>query len=215
MTRSDTSEEKVRGSVLEGYLGFIKKKWGQNGMDICLKETGCPYPLKGGVFYPEEDHINIIDWIDDNKGPEHVKDAGKFIIHNMGFLSYLVRFTNPHLLITRFPKSYRDAFNFGSISTEKTGPRSAIVRLHDVTKSEAACLGWQGVIEGALEVCKVKGQCEKTKCQHKGDDACEYIVTWIDRSWDRRHITTGPSRWQARTSLRTWARPRSLSFHRW
>ncbi len=171
-------QEKIRGSALKGYLDFIKKKWGQRGVDACVKATGVPMPIKEGDFYDDKYHLDIMSWISSEKGMEYLEDAGKFIIHNLGLLSYLVRFTSPHILLARFPKSYKHAYNFGSVETIKTSETTCTIRFHDALRAQEAVHGWKGMFLGGMEICKVTGTVGITKNSLEGDEYTEYKLVW-------------------------------------
>ena len=75
-----------------------------------------------GQYYQDELIGNILRWINRNKGEEAVKDAGKFLLHNMGILSWMVRFSDFPTLAKKFPKNFSEVYAFGESRIDDSEP---------------------------------------------------------------------------------------------
>jgi len=170
-------ERRIRGSVMNGYLKFIKKKWGVEGLTKCKMDVGIDdMEFKDGRYYQDEIVGNVLRWINREKGPEAVKDAGRSILHNLGMLSWLVRFTDIKTLAERFPKNFSEVYAFGKCWVDCSDPKSMILKFKDVGYYEEACLVWQGVCEEALVMTKTAGRVMHTKCERAGAPYCEFLI---------------------------------------
>ena len=170
-------ERRTRGSVMNGYLKFIQKKWGKVGLDECVKEVGLEgMDFKDGQYYQDEIIGNVLRWIHREKGREAVKDAGRFILHNLGILSWMVRFTDVETLAKKFPKNYSEVYAFGKVKVDISNPKRLILILEDVGYYEEACIVWEGLVEEALVMTKTKGRVTHTQCQRLGAPHCEFII---------------------------------------
>ena len=83
-------DRKVKGSVLLGYMKFIHKAWGQDGLDELISDIGIDPDIKEDMLYIDEWSAKILAWIADNKGEEYIERAGKYAITDLGVLSYIV-----------------------------------------------------------------------------------------------------------------------------
>ena len=173
------AEKKLRGSVLNGYLKFIRKKWGSQEFIRCVHHIGVNQEgFKEGDWYEYEYSEKLLFWLAKQKGRDQLEALGRFTVQNMGLLSYIVRFMDVKSIIKRSPKTYQDAFNFGRIEVFKLEGKKAVYRTHDVSQNEYSCLAWKGVCYGFLDATRTKGEVEKTKCIFDGDPYCEYIMMW-------------------------------------
>jgi predicted hydrocarbon binding protein len=170
-------ERKTRGSVINGYLKYIRKKWGAEGEKQCRKDLGMDdYEFKDGQYYQDEMVGNVLRWINRTRGREAVKDGGRFIMHNMGILSWMVRFTTIKALAEKFPENYSEVYAFGSCKADTSDPKNLRLIFKDVGYYEEACLVWEGICEESLAMTRTKGSVQHTKCQNKGHDHCEFVV---------------------------------------
>ncbi len=171
-------EREIRGQIINGYLDFVKKTWGKDGLEDCRKAAGLEdIKLKDGQFYSNEIMMHILTWIKDTHGIERVKQAGNFAVKNLGMFAYLVRFINMEKMLGKAEERYREMYHFGKVSI-KHGNNRSIATMRDVSTTAENCIGWQGAFEAMLEMTKSKGTVTHTKCQMKGDDRCEYIIDW-------------------------------------
>jgi predicted hydrocarbon binding protein len=181
----------VRGSVLQGYAGFIEHMWGKNGLETLLKETEIDTNvIKEGKWYSVETSDAILKWIynkqqktDNANEPKinYVRECGKFIAKKV--LSYIKNATSIERALTTFPDSYDDSFKnlgrFRDVVIDKK-KKQASVQFFEAKVSEYFCYLWLGTFEGMLEMHDLGKDCrvEETKCMHKGSDVCEYLIKW-------------------------------------
>lgn len=170
-------ERRTRGIVLNGYQKFIEHEWGVAELKIARADIGIDnLDFKDGNYYQDEIIGNLLRWIHRNKGREAVKDAGRFILHNLGILSWMVRFSDFRTLAKKFPKNFSEVYAFGNCRLDDSDPRSIKLILKDVGYYEEACLVWEGICEEALVITKTAGRVKHTKCEMKGDEFSEFTV---------------------------------------
>ena len=169
-------EEKVKGSVIKGYMKAIKKIWGKNGLEEMEKETHIQLnDLKDGDYYPRAYISSVLQWISKNHGIENVRKLGKATIHNLGIYKYLVLWSSMERLVTRAVNIHGELYNYG-IMKAWFEEDQIIVRMGDNNRIKEDCYGWWGAIEGLLDITHTKGNVTKTKCVFKGDKMCEYVI---------------------------------------
>ena len=172
------SDKKLQGSVLLGYVKFIRQKWGADGVSECGSKIGLDLSLiNEGRWYNHDISKAILKWIAEEKGLENVERCGNFSTKELGFLSYLVRFVNVKSLLKRAPESYANAFSWGRL-TVSARENSAVIRMHDASTSELDCVAWLGAFRGMLEQTRTKGTVKETQCQSKGAPHCEFLMEW-------------------------------------
>jgi hypothetical protein len=171
-------ERLVRGTVINAYLKFIEKKWGQTGLDTCIADLGIAEQIMDGQYYVDAHRENILRWIERTHGRESIVEAGKFVVKNLGLLGWLVRFASPKILAESFPKNYSEVYTFGNVKVDTSLRDRISMRLYDVNRVDVSCDSWVGVCEGALEMTHTKGKVTKTRCQLKGDVYCEYVIDY-------------------------------------
>ncbi len=169
-------ERRVRGSVINAYLGFVEKKWGKMGLENCTTSLGIDKNLNDGHYYHDQVRENILRWISREKGEQYLEEAGSYVVQNLGILKWLVRFASPETIAKKFPKNYSEVYTFGRLEIDTSQENKIVVRLHDVSHIEETCMAWKGVCQGTLEATKTKGSVNKSKCQLKGNDHCEYVI---------------------------------------
>jgi predicted hydrocarbon binding protein len=171
-------ERRVRGSVLNAYLKYVRVKWGDGGVKACLKDLGLSEEFKDGEYYHDEMRENVLRWLSRTKGREYIQDAGRYVVKNLGILSWMVRFVNVKTLVEKFPQNYSEVYTFGKATVDASKDKAIVFRLHDVNRIEESCLSWLGVCKGALEMTNTNGEVRETKCLVKGDQYCEFTVNY-------------------------------------
>ncbi len=171
------TERKVRGDVLKGYIKYIKKTWGQAGVDS--------YETKAGILLDELDDKEWYDaeflrklhfWMAD-KGKKYVSLSSSYCVQNLGLLSYIVKFMNIKSLLKKVPKSYNDGFSYGTLSIDIQEKR-AMARFKDVIIDKYTCDAWKGALEGALLATNTKGTVTFTNEEGMGDKDCFFLMEW-------------------------------------
>ena len=172
-------EQKCRGSVPLGFINYISKTWGQEGLDQFINDTGMdPNNIKEGQWYDISSSGRVQEWIFKNKGEEQVIKAGTFTIKNQGLFSYVIRFANVKSILKRAPESYNEVFKCGIMEVD-IHENHAIVTMKDVAVNDYSCIAWRGALIGVLELTKTKGTVKETQCQYKGEAShCEFLVKW-------------------------------------
>ncbi len=168
---------KIRGTILNGYINYIKRNWGQKGITDFEEYLG-----------ESVDQINESEWYNSDllkkahlfiadKGPDHVRLAGQYEIQNLGLLSYLVKYFNVKTLLKKAPKNYKEGFSYGESEIE-IGDKEAVVKLKNVMIDQHVCDAWQGVLEGALKATNTEGVVKPIFPEDRGEFDCFYKVEW-------------------------------------
>jgi hypothetical protein len=174
----DVAEKAVRGSVINGYLKYVEKTWGKDGLEDCKKAINIKgMKIKEAPYYSNEIMLSLLKWISGNHGIGRVRQAGNFTVKNLGLLSYLVRFASMEKMISKATDRFREVYAFGDITVEQTD-KGALVQMRGVCEIPESCEGWQGAFEAMLELTKSKGRVVKTKCETMGEGLCEYSIEW-------------------------------------
>lgn len=171
-------EKKVKGRALIGYGKFIKKKWGQDGLEECEHVLGYKFKELGeDKWYPASHTDNLLKWIGDTHGMEAVRNAGRAMVTEVGMVSFVARMAGFERILDKAMDEVRNSLNYGKLKVKKE-PGKAVVNLHDACPYLSNCEAWQGIFEGTLILTKTNGKVEKTGCVHKGQEACTYVITW-------------------------------------
>ncbi len=171
------SEEKVRGDVIKGYIRYIKKTWGQAGVDSY--ETYADVDSKGlkdNQWYDNELLRKMHLWFAE-KDEKHVRLSSSYCVQNLGLLSYIVKFMNIKKLLKKVPKSYNDGFSYGSLTIDIEENR-ATARFKDVIIDEYTCDAWKGALEGALLASNTVGTVEPIREEGMGERDCFFLMEW-------------------------------------
>ncbi len=171
-------ERRVRGSVINAYIKYIRTKWGTQGELQFYDETGMDEDFKDGMYYHDELRENILRWIGRIKGPQYIEEAGKYVVSNLGILSWLVRFASIKTLANKFPKNYSEVYTFGKVKVEFPDDRTVNLKLYEVNRIKESCTSWIGVCRAALELTNTKGTVTETKCAVDGDEYCQYVMKY-------------------------------------
>ncbi len=172
------AKREIRGHVINRYLAFIRKTWGNDGEAQAIRESGLTeIKIHDSKFYDNEIMERILRWISVNHGMERVRQAGKFTVKNLGLFSYMVRFMSMEAMLNRAEERFRELYKFGELDIE-VNDKKAIIRMRDVSGIEENCQGWMGVLDAMMELTKTKGTVTHTECQAKDAGQCIYIIEW-------------------------------------
>ncbi len=171
------AEGEVRGTVLNGFVKYVRSRWGESG----IKELAeyCDFEIdriKESEWYDSDVLKNIHNFLD-GKGKDHVRLAGQFVPQNLGLLSYLTKYFNVKTLLKKAPKNYSEGFSYGSCTME-LGDKEALIKFKDVMIDEHVCQSWRGVLEGALKATNTKGVVRPIEPPEKGEKDCFFKVEW-------------------------------------
>ncbi len=81
--------KKNKGRIFGVYIKFMKKKWGQDGVDACQKDLNLPTTdFIDERWYPNQYGIDMAAWIGEKYGMKAVRDLGFHISTERGVVSY-------------------------------------------------------------------------------------------------------------------------------
>jgi len=172
-------EQLCRGSMPLGFISYIKKTWGQEGLDQFIKDTGVdPKNLKEGQWYDISSSGIVQEWIFKNKGEEQVVKSGAYTVKNQGLFSYVIRFANIKSILKKAPENHSEVFKCGTMKVDIQDNHAKVI-MRDTAADEYSCIAWRGALIGALELTNTKGTVKETQCQLKdGASHCEFLVEW-------------------------------------
>ncbi len=175
---SGNSNRQVKGSVIRGYLKYVNRTWGDQGIKELIEAIDIGLSgIEEQRWYDIGVLKNTQSWIAKSKGRKYVNMAGNYAVKDLGVLSYIVRFSDMRSLLKRASKSYHEAYNFGEVDID-IKDNSAVIRMKDVAFDEYACSAWKGAFQGMLEMTNTIGTVEETQCQRKGAPYCEFEIRW-------------------------------------
>ena len=171
-------KREIRGHVINRYLAFIRKTWGNDGEKQAMVDCGlAEINIDDSKFYDNQIMERILKWIHTNHGMDRVRQAGKFTVKNLGLFAYMVRFMSMEAMLNRAEERFRELYRFGELDIEVHEDK-AIIRMRDVSAIEENCQGWMGVLDAMMELTKTKGTITHTECQVKDAGQCIYIIEW-------------------------------------
>jgi uncharacterized protein (TIGR02265 family) len=183
---------KIKGGVLLSRLQFLRKRFGQAGLEKVLARlpaddraalTGIVIPIS---WYPFELNLRL----DEAIAAEAPRSEQGRIFLELGVASaetnllsnhaVFVHKGDPHHLLARAAQIYRLYYDKGRRVYEKLGDTHAQLRTYDAENVTATdcqtVVGWH---QRAIEMCG--GQevhIAETRCRTRGDDYCEYDCRW-------------------------------------
>jgi len=169
-------ERKAKGAVVNGYLKFVKRKWGVQGMQGAMEYGGMKTSPKDGEWFSMEKTDKVLDWIAKNKGMEYVKEAGKYTAKDLGVFHYLIAsIVGVERLLKKAEQTYGTVFNFGNLRIKIDG-KTAVVSMKGVRITDYSCIAWEGALLGIMEVTKSHGIVKPLKAD--GPNDCKFFMKW-------------------------------------
>ena len=175
------SQREVAGAAITGYLNYVKKAKGSEGLNSCLRQTqldviGIKEPLR----YPYDYQIRVLKWIQANQGDEALVRAGRFAATDIGVLKFFARFASVEGIMKNAEERYKKTLFFGSIETKLMEPGHAEVVITDGNDDRVNCIAWKGVLMGLGDLAKLKRmEVKEVKCRFiDGGDMCIYDCRW-------------------------------------
>jgi uncharacterized protein (TIGR02265 family) len=184
------SEQKVKGSVLKSRLEFIRKEFGEDGLDKVMDSL------------PEEDQkalgrLVAVTWVDFEIG-KRLDDAivkmlgggSTRFFERLGEASAEVNLASlhsaflapgdPQAFLAKAPQIYRLYYDVGHREYEATGEREGVLTTHEAeTFSKTDCLTVIGWYRKALEMCGARNvRILEEECRATGGNVCRYRVSW-------------------------------------
>lgn len=173
------SERMVSGVTITGYLNFIKKTKGKDGLNQCLRETNLDViEVKNPLKYPYEYQVNVLKWIQKNQGDDAVVRAGRFAATDLGPLKLLAKLKSMEGMMEIAADRYHKTIYFGDIDLEKVADRHIMITLTDAANDKVNCMAWRGVFKGCGDLTGNKTTVIEKECVFRGDKACVFSVKW-------------------------------------
>ncbi len=171
-------ERLVKGAIVNGYLAFIKEKWGVLGLNSAMKYADIEKQPKDGEWISLSKTYMILEWIEKNHGREHVVEAGKWMIRGMGgdFRFLFASVMGFERMLEKVKNNISSLlFKGNGVEINKEG-NEATIRLKGFKIGEMSCLSWKGALMGVMEVTKTKGE---VKVLDSGNDEdCLIKAKW-------------------------------------
>lgn len=178
-------KSQVRGSIINGYLRFIKLKWGKRGLEKCLVDIGIYEKLDGcflkeGMFYPVHIKNSILEWIEEKKGEKYITEGGKKMVDHLGPLSWLLRFDDPLKILENTSKEFHELYTSGDLKVDGEPGKICIeLQKEDHTEYESVnCQAWKGFLHGILDITGKEGEVKKTKCSDRENLHCQFKIEY-------------------------------------
>ena len=174
----EEANRKIRGRVIKGYIKFIKKKWGSDGLTSCQKETGVDLSnIIDERWYPNKNSYDIQKWLAERHGLDMCRQLWFSVATNIGVISYIARLAGFKRVLDRAAEEYRENLTHGKIRVDMD-KKSAKIYFKDVNSGETQCTTWIGIFEGIMHITKTKGSVKKVACELNGDENCIYELHW-------------------------------------
>lgn len=170
----------TRGRIINGYLKFVKKKWGAEGVKaaVALTKEMDLTQVQGDKWYPIEYSDRIIEWMGKEHGMEAVRQSGLATATEIGVIKYLARIAGIKNVLERGHQELRENFDFGEARFE-TFDDHAKVHFKGVTRIKVSCVAWSGAFKGILEITGNKdGHVEEIECEHEGGKECVFKLIY-------------------------------------
>jgi hypothetical protein len=172
----DKDGKKAKGVVLNGYLKFIKRKWGFQGMEDAMKYAGIEDMPYDSQWLPVEVFDRVLEWVKVNKGIGMVTEAARYSAKDLGvFVHLFTSVMSIESLLKRTKETYPTMFNYGDIDIN-IKDRKAEVVLKDVVTTGCECQAWKGGLIGLLELSRNKGTVVELPSENPLD--CRYEIDW-------------------------------------
>ena len=169
-------DKMVKGAVMNGYLRFVKRKWGIEGVKEALNHVGLSVNPKDSEWISAETANEVLIWIRDTKGPEYVEYAGRYASTDLGvFTQMIASLISIEKFIKRAQDTYRTLFNYGEFLIEEND-NGAIITIKDVRHPGPSCIAWEGALQGILAITKTEGKV--TPIEPDSEEDCKYVVEW-------------------------------------
>ena len=152
----------IKGVIFNGYLSFIKKKWGKEGMNRAMEYAGMKQEPRDGEWVSLEKTYKLLEWIEKEHGRGYIVDAGKWMMKGMGgdFKFMFAAVMGFERVLNRVQKEISKLLFKGSgVEINKEG-KTATIRLKGFKMRETSCLAWKGALLGVMEVTKTRGTVE-------------------------------------------------------
>ena len=166
----------VKGAILNGYLKFIKKRWGKIGLQDAMSYANINKMPKDGEWVPTKKVDKVLERLAENKGTDQVREAGRHAAKEMGIFGYIFgTIVGIERLLKRAKDTYPSLFSEGDMIVEMDDNR-AVVTMTQASTSEHSCTAVQGRLIGMLEYTKSNGRVKSLEPDSPHD--CKFLLTW-------------------------------------
>jgi len=173
---STEGEPRVRGRVLNGYMKFIRKKWGNQALEELQVDLGIDlHDVMEEKWYPQAQNLAIQKWVHDTYGPSHMRKLGFSASTEVGIISHFAWIAGFDRVLDHGIKDFRSVFDFGNIEVVREDGLVSI-RLQDLSDQDFICESWIGAFEGICSLTKTRAVVSHPRCQLKGEEFCEYVI---------------------------------------
>jgi len=180
----------IRGSILLARKNFVCEHFGDEAWNEILgllpaeDQTVLRSVIQVGWYaFTIGEHLDQAIVNELGKGDSSVFEAigAKSAQDNLsGAHKAFLQPGHPQTFMKQAGQIYKFYYDVGWREYEPTGPDSGVLTTHEAeTFSAVDCLTVIGWYKEALKMCGAKSvEMTETKCRAKGDDVCEYQVSW-------------------------------------
>ena len=184
-----TEERHVKGVHLANVFKFVKWKRGALGIQRFLeawhsdpsREKVTPETFIEKEWYDYELYLELLRVVDQTVGTgdlSKIYEIGYWNIKNLGHLSYLAHIPDIHEFLKSGTKNWHAVYDFGTVEVVEEQEKKVVMRYSGFPEVPEKCQYFLGSLTGMMEICGLDGTVEATKCNTKGDDCCEFVLTW-------------------------------------
>ncbi len=181
-------ERHAYGGVFHARLTYVFEKHGQGGLDRLFKkmnEMDYGGPESIGEFkiaqkYPMEYMIILLESYVELFGEEDLARMSREAAKKRGIVGFFVRWAaNPNTLVKKASEYWPNFYDFGRLTGEVLDEEKGVLRGYDISPAPIFCQSLSSYYKGIFENIRIKDiMVIHTKCQHRGDDHCEWKLDW-------------------------------------
>ncbi len=169
----------IKGAIFNGYLAFIRKKWGKNGEERAMEYVGVRTAPRDGEWISLEKAYGLLDWIEKEHGREYIPEAGRWMMKGMkgDFRFMFASLMSFERALKKVQKEISGLLFKGNGVDIDINGREATIRLKDFRMGELSCLAWSGALKGVMDATKTEGDTEVTDSGNESD--CLIKAKWV------------------------------------
>jgi uncharacterized protein (TIGR02265 family) len=180
----------IKGVMLKSRLKYVRTKYGEDALKNLLDslDPDLKATLTGRIIATQWYPFQTINDLDSTICEQLARGRDKAYLE-MGAFSADNQFTtayrgylqsgNPHTILKKSSTMFSRFYKPGSMDYLSTGEKSCLLVIKNFISTTQNCLTAVGFFKRAIELSggkKVK--IEEVKCTARGDDVCEFQVTW-------------------------------------
>ncbi|MDG6219945.1 MAG: hypothetical protein QCI38_00670 [Candidatus Thermoplasmatota archaeon] len=186
--KSKTSKGNCRGAVFKSNLGYIKKKYGTQGLDYISSH------MKKEGFDVDFDKITDTDWYPMSwraafldaanqlfkENPDEFFALGKYAALNIARMAIFVRYTKEtEKVVSEGDQNWQKHWDVGTLFVDKNVHGQTVVVLKDFDLGPHQCKYLEGYFVGAAELSGAKNvRIKESMCVSQGDEHHKFQLTW-------------------------------------